>query len=215
MKVSLLIINLVSLSNCFKEEIVKTENVTMSVRFKSIKCVVNDSTIVEMNFCFVKAHSRTSTSFSLGAEVLQELEGPLKVSNNFSNNSYLLKIYKLSKADVLFEYRFGTIFRQIFRKTFNYCEMAHNGKLIWQGPVIVLAYNIFKDSLPPFVLMGCPIKKGIYHARNITTPPININFKYLIGSGMYRISLNVTNKNTWLGHGYIQAEVTSPLKFWS
>lgn len=49
-----------------------------SIRIKSIKCIVNASK-VKLNFCYVKAQSRTLTSVNVGAELLDDFVAPSKV----------------------------------------------------------------------------------------------------------------------------------------
>lgn len=79
MKIFIILINFIYFSYCLKGEIEKTENVTISIRFKSCKCFVDDPEYLKLGFCFIKAHSRTVTSINIGGAVLKDVPAPIRV----------------------------------------------------------------------------------------------------------------------------------------
>lgn len=145
---------------CYKGEIEVTENVTISFVTKSIKCVVKDPRI-ELHICNIKPISRTVKHLNLGGELKNDLFGPQLEVNHTTIKANSKFLHFLFQYEFLVEYQFGTIYRQIVRKKFNYCQLCKNGKFIYTGPVFRLLYNLIKDYLPAFLLQGCPVKKGV------------------------------------------------------
>jgi hypothetical protein len=136
-----------SLSNivmAFWEPIIRTDNITVSLPFKSIKCFVYDGMLV-LKFCFIKAHSRTMTSINLVGIVLKEARGPIEVNVTIRWSHTWLIIYFLSFRYLL-ERRFGTIYRQVKQKTVNYCETVKHGKFVSTNLAYIIFYNAIKDS---------------------------------------------------------------------
>lgn len=85
----ILILLFLNLSLCFREEIIKTENVTISLRFKSVKCFVDDPKLAKLTTCVVKALSRTLTTINLGFEIFKDVSGPIDVINFISAKNFL------------------------------------------------------------------------------------------------------------------------------
>lgn len=112
-------------------------------------------------------------------------------------------------------YQFGTIYREVFKKAFEYCDYFKNGSFVSKNPIGIVVYNAIKGSLPSYASQGCPYKKNVYNSTNITVPPQVLPFSYLISSGTYKLVINVTVRGKLIAHGYGSGEITSPLKFWS
>lgn len=50
-------------------------------RFKSVKCILLNSTIAKIRYCDLKAYTRTFVGFNLGVTHLIPLEKPIEVSD--------------------------------------------------------------------------------------------------------------------------------------
>lgn len=68
---------------------VEPTSTEFALRFKSIKCTIADPSKVKMNFCYVKAHSRTLTSINAGFELLENFEFPSNVSHTIKYETVL------------------------------------------------------------------------------------------------------------------------------
>lgn len=147
-----------------------TDNKMMdfAIRIKSIKCIVNVSK-VKLNFCYVKAHSRTLTSVNVGAELLEDFVAPSKVRYELTKFMQCTPLIFLvySQIFVSFHYRFGLIYREVLAATFDYCEKFKNGQFISNNPLGHLLYNGVKDSIPDLFKQGCPIVKQVKIVENI------------------------------------------------
>jgi hypothetical protein len=136
------LISMISLSFCFKEPILRQNTTPIHVKFKSIKCNVADPSVVKIPFCHIKPLSRLHSSMNVGLILKKIIYGPLEV---------VLSV----------NYRHGTIYRQMKKRTFNYCELFKNGSFISKNPVHMVMFLMLKDRLPDFAYNGCPFPAGV------------------------------------------------------
>lgn len=113
------------------------------------------------------------------------------------------------------EYKFGQVFRQVKQRSINYCDVVKNGKFVSTDPVMIYIYNSVKESLPPVAYTGCPVPKGLINLTDVSIPIQVLPFSHLVPYGTYRAFANISSKGRLIGHGHGQAEVTTPLKYWS
>lgn len=64
-------------------------------RFKSVKCVLLNSTIARIRYCDLKAYTRTYVGFNFGVTHLVPLEKPIEVSSSdFARDTLIFFSYK-------------------------------------------------------------------------------------------------------------------------
>lgn len=160
-------------------------------RFKNIRCENNNSTLVTITKCFVKAYSRTLATANIYVDILQTLRGP---------------IY----AYIRFKYRFNTITRQVYPTVkVEYCSAMKNEKSI--EPLSKFIISLFRDSVPQ-LFAGCPLKIGAMDLTNLTMPAKLLPMSYIIPSGVYRVNVSVTVQTSKLMSAELQVEVNSKIK---
>jgi hypothetical protein len=64
------------------EATIISEEADFSLKFKSVKCTVDEPEVMKMNFCYIKPISRAVSSLNLGAELFEEFASPTEVENN-------------------------------------------------------------------------------------------------------------------------------------
>jgi hypothetical protein len=108
-------------------------------RFKSAECKNFDNTTIVVSKCFVKAYSRSLSTFNIVNTIVKPVTKPV----------YL---------QFIMHYRYGLIYREIFNShKRDFCEFLDNQD---SNPILKLSFlNVFK-SMPNFP-KKCPITKTV------------------------------------------------------
>lgn len=132
-------------------------NGLMKTRFRSMKCTVLNETVLTIDFCYVKAYSRTYATLNWGDNLHMPWGPPLVVifANSLSPLSFFLTFLFLFQLKAMFKYRYGTIFREIFHAEFDLCILS-DGK---SDNLVMKAFKSVIKKSAPTVFQGCPFKQ--------------------------------------------------------
>lgn len=106
-------------------------------RFKSMKCVSKNQTIVQFKYCRVKVFSRTSSALAI-------------------NITYVKKLVKPISIRLSMNYKYGTIYRRVFAvPEVEMCWIMKNMGSKQAHPFIKAFVDVMGKSLDRY-LEGCP-----------------------------------------------------------
>lgn len=138
-----------------------------SLKFKSIKCLIDKPESVNLNFCFIKPISRTTSSLNIGFQLLEDWRGPSEVSciHRTLLNNFISIFWKFSIAVL---YKYGQIFREVLRFKMDYCQLWKHNVFKSDNPLVDHFYYALETSLPDLLKHACPFTKGTYNVPNVT-----------------------------------------------
>lgn len=117
--------------------LIYTENYKTGDRPRSIECSVDNSTY-QINYCNVKAVSRQVVLINIGFNILRTLKSPIYIH-------------------VIYNYRFGTIYREMINsQKVEICSIL-SGKAT--NPIIIITIDLLKKAYPDFI-HPCPYEIG-------------------------------------------------------
>lgn len=192
-------------------------------KFTAAKCLALDPSALKIDFCFIKAYSRTKAVFNLGLTLSKPVYKPLHVrftalllnSNGFTSFCF--------QFHVIVNYRYGNVFHQVINsKQFEWCNaMSPDGF----NPIGKLMVLLLSDSIPQ-LFHPCPYEVKIlktwrffFHILVSFQGKVdlhNISFNDLKWpsvwpSGRYKIDLNITFNLTPAIYLFFTTETKSPL----
>lgn len=89
-------------------------------RFKSVKCVLLNSTVAKIRYCDLKPYTRTFVAFNVGVTHLIPLTKPIEVS---CCDFCTWKISIFFKVKGSSKYRYGLIYRDVINIDFDLCSI--------------------------------------------------------------------------------------------
>lgn len=166
-----------------------TDRFTGGARFKAVKCE-NDETSINITYCFLKPVSRSIVTLNVGAKLLVPYKKPLYVQ-------------------ILLNYRYGTIFRQIIdTHQQEWCEIMSGNE---SNKFIAYFIELLSKSAPT-LFHECPYD-GEINLRNVTINPETYGQKARIfPQGDYRLDLIVFQNDKQTVKVSIILEIKSRLK---
>jgi Protein of unknown function (DUF1091) len=164
-------------------------NLKYLVKFKGIKCENFDNTSVAFIACYVKPVSRTVGTLNLEFDVLKSLDQGLHVQ-------------------LIYYYRYGTIFREIMKtKPIDWCQAMKAANI---NPLFKFIHAMLGDKLKR-LLHPCPFF-GNFKFYNVTIDQKATKEISIFPEGMYKLDVKIFMKEFMFVNVMARAEVSSPLK---
>lgn len=165
------------------------ENFRAGTRFKSLKCESN-ATVVKNRFCYLKPVSRQVVTLNIGA-------------------SCLIPINKPAYGQVIINYRYGTIYRQVLdTHPLEWCGIMDGSAT---HPLLALLIEQLKGSAPK-LFQKCPYY-GDIDVYNVTIDRSkNIQKSSIFPEGTYRGELSFTKDGLQIFKVILSFELKSNLK---
>lgn len=156
-------------------------------RFKSMKCISENTSIIKFTYCRVKV-TRNSSGLAINMTFHPRLQRPLNLR-------------------LTTHYKYGQIYRQIFQvPEFELCRALKNFNQL--PPFIRAVFDVFGETIAQ-VLKGCPFinKMDLLVLADVT------KFPSIFPSGMYRsdVYISTTNK-TKLVHFAVEIEMVTSIR---
>lgn len=141
---------------------VAAQPLDFNLRFRSVKCSNFDEEIILFTFCNIKAYSRTSTVLNFGFKVLKPRGG--------------------FHFQIVVDYRYGTIFRQVLdSKVIDFCGIM-DGTVF--NPLLKHVFETIGESAPK-LFHKCPYD-GLNEFYNITMNNERARIAATFPDGIYR-----------------------------
>lgn len=155
-------------------------------RFKSLKCISENASIIEFKYCRVK-FSRNSTAYAVNITAHRMLQKPLNARLSIS-------------------YKYGQIYREVFKvNAFEICEVLKNFNLL--PPFMKAVFDVVGDSFT-ILLKGCPF----FGDMNLFVTADASKFPSIFPSGMYKTHMYISKPNTELIHVISEVEMISSIR---
>lgn len=160
----------------------------MRSRFKSLKCISFNESLVRFRYCRVKV-TRNTSGLMINATLPEKLKYPLHIT-------YIIS------------YKYGLIYRQIFKfPEYEGCSLVKNLNNLPRA-VEVLLDVAGRENLEP-LLKGCPYQGDI----NVFLKMDLSKFPNILASGMYRINITLrTTGGAKICQGLGEFEIVSSLR---
>jgi len=160
------------------------------VRFKSIKCQGDNNTTILFKECFMRAVSRQIVTLNV-------------------NLVYLIPYTKPFFVQLIVNYRYGIIFRQVIdTHQHEWCNIMNGG----DAPILISYIVKLLRKSGPSLFHTCPYE-GELDFRNVTIDASQYgNHSSIFPAGTYRLDLFVTVNKTQTVKIFVTYEVKSPLK---
>lgn len=162
-----------------------------NTRFKSASAISLNSNLATVHYCYIKAYSRNYSTLNWGWTYHRPINKPFYIT-------------------LIFEYKYGTIYRPVITsKPLEFCEMVE-GK--GTNVLMKMIINLIKDSVPDLI-HKCPYV-GRMDARNVSIN--DMNWMSTFPSGVYRITMNYSIPQSELLHLKFSIEIKSEIRtsFW-
>ena len=179
-----------SFLNLFSNIYCKTdENFRAGTRFKALKCESNSS-IVQIKFCYLKPVSRQVVTLNVGVKILVEINKPAYVQ-------------------LVLNYRYGTIFRQVLdTHLIEWCGIMDGSAT---HPWLALVIDQLKGTAPA-LFHKCPYF-GDLDVNNVTIDRQKNNQKSsMFPEGTYRGELSYAKDGIQIFKASLSFELKSALK---
>lgn len=164
----------------------KKEEFTFGARYTNIQCRADNITAV-LRYCFLKPYSRRLVTANVGLSFLKPLKSPVL-------------------AEVIYSYRYGTIFREVIHSPkMEWCSMMDGAAA---NPIFSSILQEIKDSVPN-LLHKCPYE-GEIDLKNITTA--HEKAASVFWEGYYKFELLVWKNSKELFYLNLGTQLKSGLK---
>lgn len=155
-------------------------------RFKSLKCISQNQSIVTFKYCRIKV-TRTSSMVAV-------------------NFTFYPKVDKPLYTRVTMSYKYGLIYREVVKvPQFEMCGILKN--LNQMPPFVKGIFDVFGESFAP-ILKGCPFvdKLNLFLIADFS------KFPSILPTGMYRVNTYFETTKTKLGYFSCESELVSNIK---
>ena len=188
LKVCILVLALSSHLVCGIRTNVQQNKFIHSIRFRSVKCR-SDNTTIFVKYCYLKAVSRDIVTLNLGTRYLVPYTKPFYVRSVFS-------------------YRYGTIFREIINTQCEACALVEGAE---KNPLIKALHGMLRSRAPKLVT-NCPAI-GDWDLKNFTMD-LNLvtSASMIFPEGIYKIDVTSFYNGSASYNFSGTAEIKSPLK---
>lgn len=155
-------------------------------RFKSIKCLSENTTIFQFKYCRIKV-TRNSSMIAFNVTFIPKNPRPFNLRMSMS-------------------YKYGLIYREVFKvPQIEVCAVLKNFNLM--PPFLKALFDVLGDSIAPF-LKGCPYIGDMY----LLLEADSSKFPSIFPTGMYRLQLTAETTNTKLFRITAEAEMITSIK---
>lgn len=156
-------------------------------RFKSLKCISENRTVIDFRYCRVKV-TRNSSGFAINMTLHQKLQRPINMR-------------------LVIQYKYGLIYREVFKvNEFELCGVLKNFNLM--PPFMKAVFDVFGDSMA-LLLKGCPYLIG---EMNLLLVADVSKFPSIFPTGMYKTHVFVGSPTVKLLHFIVEIEMVSSIK---
>lgn len=146
----------------------KDKSFTIGHRFRSVECIATEKTIAYFDICNLKAYSRTVAALNIGI-------------------AFNKKIYKPIHVFVTSNYRYGNIYREIYRVgPIEWCSIA---EAVVTNPLIKHFFDSTKNIQT--LVKKCPLE-GRIEVKNVTSEGGQL---LVFPTGLYRDEIKISNSN--------------------
>lgn len=155
-------------------------------RFKSMKCISNNKTLLSFRYCRVKV-SRNSSGLAINMTLHKKMVAPLLIRLTIS-------------------YKYGTIYREVIKvPEFELCRALENFNLM--HPYLKALIKIFGNSVTPFI-KGCPYQGDVDF---VATADLS-KFPSITPSGLYKTNCFIDTPHTKVLLVTSEVEVVSNIR---